>query len=173
MKRRNNIVTMLMDKVPRKNREGYAPSSSMDGHLMLVELESSGDIADFLANHEVFSEISGQDRRRMYDTLCENALLHSMPGCRTTLLLKVRLSVTDDGRIFTPLAHLATKFGRMYVIALNGARNAKYDRDASSSTIDSATFLELAQDMPIITCVLPDGTSADQFTYQTNGAHVE
>ena len=173
MNRRNKIVSMLMDKVPRKYREGYTPKNTMAGDLFLIELDDTGSIADFLASHNVFGEIESHLRRRMYDDLCANTVEHSLPGRRTTLLLKIRLHYNEREGLHTPLARLGMRFARMHGIAKDGVRNMTYDRNNSSSTMDMEKFLELAPDMKVVDCVCPDDLPPHTFDYNVNGIRVE
>lgn len=173
MKKRNNIVGLLMDKVPRKNRDGYEAKSDMAGDLLLIEIESSGEIVDFLSNHRVFSALSGTDRRKAFDAILDAAVEYIAPGYRPTLLLKVRLHSREGSSLFTPLAMLGMRYARMYAITKDGVRNMKYDRDMASNTMSVAKFIEIAPDMQTITCHCPDDLDPSTYTTEVNGIKVE
>lgn len=175
MSKRNNIVSMLMEKVPRRNRDNYQSTGSMDGLLLLVELDNLSEIADFLCEHRVFGEISSDDRRRMFNDLKGAATEYQAePHGRTTYLLKIRLVTTPEtGGLHTPLAKLGVRYARMYAITKDGARHAKYDRNQSSSTMNVEKFLEEAVDLPTIKCHCPDDVAAEDFDYDVNGIKYE
>lgn len=172
MKKRNNVIGLLMDKVPRRNKEGYAPTDSMDGHLMLVEIRSRGDIAEFVDNHVVFGKLRGNDRANIYQAILKNAVLRRAGG-HECYIIKIRILCDDMGRMSTSLARLGTRYARMFTFVSNGAVNQRYDRGAESATINAAEIIEFARDMTTITCHCPDDLDPNAFDFAEHGVHAE
>lgn len=173
MKRRNKIVSMLMDKVPRRMHDGYVQTRSVNGSFVLAEIDSAQEIIDFLYGHRVFGEIGYDMRERMYNDIMAATTKNAAPGRRDRLLIKVRLEQAGNSSLHTPLAQLCTRHARMYAIVTDGQRNTKFDRNLSSSTMDAETIIELGADMPIISCYCPDDFEAVNFVYAVNGIKVE
>lgn len=178
--KRNNIVSLLMDKVPRRNKEGYDSVSLNTGAFIVFELEDFSDVYQFLRNHPVFGNIPGRYVDHFVHTMVDNATIHShnegglFGNTTVSYLFKFRIqpkAVLGNG-YDTPVASL-TRHSKTWLIMVDGKIDQEFSgRARASRTIDQATLHEEGLALPILELGLPSGTDAGNYDHDTHKLRV-
>ena len=171
--KRNKIVSLLMDMVPRKNRVGYVKGASMAGDLILCEIDDWSTVRNFLETHNVFGSI-GEDNRDKNMIVLQDACLEYSPtgSWGYKILFKIRLHKNGNG-FKTMLSRLATRSCRMYTIVEDGVPNKAWDTNSTSSTMTRELLIELCEELPILDCKCPDGLDPNVYTHREHGLFIE
>lgn len=175
MSRRNNIINMLMDKVPRRNKDLPVTQSSNEGYFMLLELDDLGEIFNFMGRHRVYSELPHFHCDADYQTFVAAATEWQVPGnWGVSYLFKIRVKENDHGGLDTPFGALAMRHARMYVITHNGEFAPQYDRGmSSSSTISREQIIEESKMMPVLVSGITPNLDPEDFDPAVHCVRVE
>lgn len=173
--KKNNIVSLLMDKVPRKYREGYV-QSEQNGAYILCEIKGYDSIRHFLENNRLFGQIGEDNRDEIMATILEAGVEYPIPGRWTpSLLLKIRLNERSDGGsgYWTALAGLGTRYCEMWTVINNGELHPAYAHNSNSQTMTVQTLLEVMADAPALACVADDNMDPVLYTAEKHGVYIE
>lgn len=178
--KRNNIVSRLMDMVPRRNKEGYDSVSLNTGAFMVLELDDFSDVYQWLRSHDVFGNIPGRYADHFVHTMVDNATIHShndggLFGSTTvSYLFKFRIQPKAGplSGYATPVAGL-TRHSKTWLIMVDGVIDQEISgRARASRTINQATLHEEGLALPILELGLPSGTSAGNYDHDTHKLRV-
>lgn len=178
--KRNNIVTRLMDMVPRRNKEGFDAKAGNAGPIMVLELDDYSDVYRFLRNHDVFGNIPGSYCDHFVDTLITNATLHhhTEPGIfgGTTLsyVFKFRIEAKPTGNGYlTPLSRM-TQIAKTWLIMVDGVIDENISGNARDSrTITQSELLDEALGAPLMVLGLPAHTEYSNYNHEQHKLRVE
>lgn len=175
MSQRNNIVSLLMDKVPRKNREGYVANQHLPGHFIICELPLYQTMREFLESHTVFGNCGENNRDLNMEVLCQAAVEHQIPGRWSgLLLLKIRLNNRSDGGFYTTLAGLGTRLATAWtVVDQDNQVYPQYIGNRPSAHMPWEQMIAIMEDAPVVNSTVPDDLNYDDYEHEVHGIFIE